>query len=189
MEVARAAVERHGARDGAVFRRQQPRGDEPVGDLDARALQAAVQHLLDVVALGHRQHVRAHVVDLAHRVVARLVLFELDAPAVQLLDHGVAVLRVRHHGGLVDDAVVGDGDLLDVLLRRREARHDRVVQAIHAHRDGAAALDVGLFQQQHAQLRVRFLGLHGGHRAGRAAADHEHVDGLNLRFHIGFLKS
>ena len=183
VEVAGAAVKRHGAGDRAVGCRQQARGDQPVGDLHAGALQAAVQHLLDVVPFRHRQHIRAHVMHLAHGKVAVLVFFKLDAPAVQLLDHRVAVLRVGHHSFLVHDAVIGGGDFLDVLLGRGEAGHHCVVEAVHPHRDGATALDVGFFQQQHAQFWVGLFGLDGGHGTGGAAPDDQHVDSLNVGLH------
>ncbi|MCY1372991.1 hypothetical protein D9M69_602380 [compost metagenome] len=114
-------------------------------------------------------------VDLLHRVVAGLVLLELHAPAVQLLDRLEAVGGVGVDGGLVDDAVVGHGDFLGVLLGRGMAGNDGVVQAVHAHADGAAALDVGLVQQQHAQLAVLLLGLDRGHGPGGAAANHDDV--------------
>jgi hypothetical protein len=92
------------------------------------------------------------VVDLLHRVVAGFVLLELHAPAVELLDGLEALGGVGMHRRLVDDAVVGDGDFLGVLLGRGMPGDDGVVQAVHAHADGAAALDVGLVQQQHAQV-------------------------------------
>ncbi|MNR53307.1 hypothetical protein D3C85_1733000 [compost metagenome] len=86
-------------------------------------------------------------VDLLHRVVAGLVLLELDAPAVELREGGEAVFGVGQHRCLVDHPVVGHGDFLGVLLRRGMARDDGIVQAIHAHADGATALDVGLVEQ------------------------------------------
>ncbi|MNS99030.1 hypothetical protein D3C72_1334160 [compost metagenome] len=175
MEVRGAAIEAHHAAGGAVGIGQHARGDDAVGDLHAGALELAVQHLLDVVALRHRQHVRAHVVDLFHRVVAGLVLLEAHTPAVELLDGGEAVARIGVDGGLVDDAVVGHGDFAGVLLGRGVAGDHGVVQPVHAHRDRAAALDVGLVEQQHAQRGVALLGLDRGHRAGGAAADDNDV--------------
>ncbi|MCY1453791.1 hypothetical protein D9M71_708050 [compost metagenome] len=127
------------------------------------------------MALGHGQHVGTHVVDLLHRVVAGFVLLEFHPPAVELLDGLEAVGGVGVHGRLVDDAVVGNGDFLGVLLGRGVAGNDGVVQAIHTHADGAAALDVGLVQQQHAQFAVLLLGLDRGHGAGGAAADDDDV--------------
>ena len=63
---------------------EQAGADQAVGDGDPRTLELAVEHLLDVVPFRHRQHIGAHVVDLLHRIVAGLVLFEPDAPAIQL---------------------------------------------------------------------------------------------------------
>jgi hypothetical protein len=167
-----------------VHARDQPCGDHAVGDVDALALQLPVQHLLHVVPFRHRQDIAAEVVHLAHGVVAGFVLFELDAPAVELLDHLVAVAGIGVHAFLVDDAVVRDRDLLRVLFRRRMAGNDRVVQSVHAHGNGAAAFDVRLFQHQHAQLRILFLGFHRRHRSARAAAnDHQVVFQFN-GFHV-----
>src|ERR1700761_8820355 len=56
---------------------------------------------------------------LLHGIVAVLVLQEADAEAVELLDDLVAVLRVFIDRLLVDDAVIGDRDLLGVLLLHR----------------------------------------------------------------------
>ncbi|MNN66425.1 hypothetical protein D3C81_1820010 [compost metagenome] len=122
-------------------------------------------------------------VDLLHRVVAGLVLLELHAPAVQLLDRLEAVGGIGIHRRLVDDAVVGDGDFLGVLLGRRVAGNDGVVEAIHAHADGAAALDVGLVQQQYAEVFILFLGLDRSHGAGGATANDDDVVVLGFETH------
>ncbi|MCY1178044.1 hypothetical protein D9M73_183790 [compost metagenome] len=183
MEVGRAAIEAHHAVDRALFVLEQTGADQAIGNADPRPLQLAIQDFLDVVAFRHRQHVGAHVVDLLHRVVAGLVLLELHAPAVQLLDRFETLGGVGVDGGLVDDAVVGDGDFLGVLLRCRVAGNDRVVQAVHAHADRAAALDVGLVQQQHAQVFVLLLGLDRRHRPGGTATDDDDVVVLGLDAH------
>lgn len=187
VEFGGAAVEAEHAARAALRVGQHARRDDPVRDRDARTLQLPVQHLLDVVTLRHRQHVRAHVMDLLHRVVAGAVLLELHAPAIELLDRREAVRRVRVHGFLVDDPVVGDRDLARVLLGRRMTGDHRVVQAVHAHRDRAAAFHVGLLEQQHAQGRIALLRLDGRHRAGRAAADHDDVVFVHMGVHRGFL--
>ncbi len=175
VEVGGAAVKAHHARDLTTGASEQPGGHHAVGDLHARLLQLAVQHALHVVAFGHGQHIAADVVHLAHGVVAGLVLLELDAPFVQLFDHGEAVGGVGVHTLLVHDAIVGHRDFLGVLLRRGVAGDHRVVQAIHAHGDRAAAFHVGLVQQQDTQLGIFFLGFHRGHGAAGAATDHHNV--------------
>ena len=159
---------------------QQPRRHVAVRDQDPRAAKLAIERLLDGLAVRHRQHIGADVMHLLDRVVAVLVLQEADAETVELLDDLVAVLRVFIDRLLIDDAVIGDGDFLGVLLRRRVAGNDGVVQPVHAHRDGAGAFDVGLLQQDDIGLRIFQLGLQRRHRSGGAAADHEHVAG-NLR--------
>ena len=116
-------------------------------------------------------------------VVAGLVLLELHAPAVELLDGGKAVLRIGVHAGLIDDAVIGQRDLARVLLGRGVAGNDRVVQPIHAHRDGATALDVCLVDQQHAQRGVALFCLDRRHWAGGAAAHDDEVVLQFLRVH------
>ncbi|MDT4839595.1 hypothetical protein FQZ97_733870 [compost metagenome] len=175
IEVRSAAVKAHHPRDLATGAGEQPGGHHAVGDFHARLFQLAVEHTLHVVAFGHGQHVAADVVHLAHGVVAGLVLLELDAPPVEFLDHGEAVGGVGVDALLVHDAVVGHGDFLGVLLWRGMTRYHRIVQTIHAHGDGAAALDVGLVQQQDAQLGILFLGFHRGHGAAGAATDHHNV--------------
>ncbi len=55
------------------------------------------------------------------------------------------------------------------------ARNDRVVQPVHAHADGAAALDVGLLHKDHAERWVLLLGLDGRHGAAGAATDHKDI--------------
>jgi hypothetical protein len=149
-KIGSAAIEAEHAAGCAIGIGQHARDDDTVGDLHPRALELPIQDLLDVVPLRHWQHVAAHVMDLLDGVVARLILLELHAPAVELLDGGEAVLRIRIHGRLIDDAVIGERDLARVLLRRGMTGDDRVVQPVHAHRDGAAALHVGLVDQQHA---------------------------------------
>jgi hypothetical protein len=107
--------------------------------------------------------------------VAVLVLEETDAELVELLDDSIAALGIFQHRLLVDDSVVGNGDFLGVLLRRRMAGNDRVVEPVHAHRDGAGPLYIGLFQQNDRRVGVLELRLEGGHGPRRAAADHEDV--------------
>ncbi|MNP96654.1 hypothetical protein D3C85_92410 [compost metagenome] len=175
MEVSGSAIKAHHAVDRALFIRQQSGADQAIGDTHPRALQLPIEDFLDVVPFRHRQHISAHVVDLFHRVVAGFVLLEFHAPAVQLFDRFETVGGIGVHRGLVDDAVVGDGDFLGVLLRCRVAGNDRVVQAVHAHADRAAALDVGLVDQQHPQVAVAFLGLDRRHGAGGAAANDNDV--------------
>ncbi|MNT26666.1 hypothetical protein D3C72_1622590 [compost metagenome] len=175
VEVEGAAVETHQPRDLTIGPRQQPRDDHAVRHLDACLLQLSVEDSLHVVPLRHRQHIAADVVHLADSEVAGLVLFELDAPPVQFLDHREAVRGVGVHALLVDDAVVGDSDFLDVLLRRGVTGNHGVVQAIHAHRDRAAALHVGLVDDQHAKLEVLLFCLHRGHRPAGAATNNNDV--------------
>ena len=175
-ELAGAGVERdradRAAVDGEHAHRHQPVLD---GELlaDLAVAHHPVEDLLDVLALRHRQHVAARAVHPADGVLAVLVLLELHAVLLQALHHGEAAGRGLPDGGLVDDAVVGAGDLGDVVLRRRLARDDRVVDAVHAHREGAGVADVRLLQQQYVGAG---LGRGDrGHRAGGAAADDEHV--------------
>src|SRR5690606_364369 len=96
----------------------------------------------------------------------------------QLLDHRKGALGVGHQRRLVHDAVVGDGDFLDVLLRGGVARDHGVVEAVHTHGDGAGAFDVGLLQQHDLQAGVLFLGGHRRHGSGSATADDQNV-GIN----------
>jgi hypothetical protein len=65
-------------------------------------------------------------VHLLHGIVAVLVLEKANAEAVELLDDLVAILRVFIDGLLVDNAVIGYGDFLGVLLGRGVAGDDSV---------------------------------------------------------------
>ena len=167
-------------------RLQEPRRHVAVGDQDTGAAKLAVQRLLHGFAVRHRQHIGADVMHLLDGVIAVLVLQEADAEAVELLDDLVAVLGVFIDRLLIDDAVIGDGDFLGVLLRRRVAGNDGVVQPVHAHRDRARALDVGLLEQNDIGLGIFQLGLQRRHRPGRAAADHQHIAG-HLRKAVDYL--
>ena len=109
----------------------------------------------------------------SHRVLAVLVLLELDAVALQPLHHREAAGRGLIDGALVDDSVVGAGDLGDVVLRGRLAGDDGVVDPVHSHGQRAGMPDVRLLQQQH--LGALLGGGERGHRARGAAADDEHV--------------
>lgn len=71
--------------------------------------------------------------DLADRVLAVLVLLELHTVRLQPLHHREASGGGLADGGLVDDAVVGAGDLGDVVVGFGAAGDDRVVDAVHAH--------------------------------------------------------
>ena len=79
-----------------------------------------------------------------HIELAVLVLLKTDTEAVEFLDDAVAFLRVTVDGCLITDAIVRDRDLLGVLFGGRIAGNDRVIEPVHAHRDRAGALDVGL---------------------------------------------
>ena len=174
-EFGRARVDADRAGDAAVLAGQQTRRHEAVGDQHALAAKLAIERLLDGVAVRHRQHIGADVVHLLDVVIAVLVLLEADAEAIELLDDPVAVLRVLVDRGLVDDAVVGDGDFLGVLLRRGVARDDGVVEPVHAHRDGARTFHVRLLEQDDVGFRILLACADRGHRPGRAAADHQHI--------------
>src|SRR4029077_16417204 len=127
------------------------------------------------MALGHGQYIGAHIVDLADVEFAGAVLLKLNAELIEEANHGVAALGVGHDRLLVDDAVVGDGDLLHVLLRRGVAGNDRVVQPVHSHGDSAAALDVRLLHENNPQGGVSLLGLYRGHRASGASAQDQQI--------------
>ena len=109
----------------------------------------------------------------AHRVLTVLVLLELDAVALQPLHHGEATGGGLIDGALVDDSVVGTGDLGDVVLGRGLAGDDGVVDAIHAHGQRAGVSHVRLLHQHH--LGALLGGRQRGHRACGATADDEHV--------------
>ena len=115
--------------------------------------------------------------DLLDVEIAVLVFLELDPETVELLDDVKAARRVFVDRRLIADAVIGDGDFLGVLLGRGVAGNDGIVQPVHAHRDRARTLDVGLFQKNHASGRVTALGLVRRHRSGGSAADHEDIAG------------
>jgi len=85
----------------------------------------------------------------------------------------------------VHHAIVGDGYFLYVLLGCGMARYYSVVQAIHAHGNGAGTFNVGFFQQHDVQAWVLLLGGHSGHRAGGASANHQDV-GVDHRDVIDF---
>ena len=123
--------------DGPTLLGEHAHGHQPVldGDVLAHVLfaQHSVEGLLDVLALGHGEHVRTRAMDSAHRVLTVFVLLELHAVLLETPDHREATSRRLIHGLLVDDAVVGPGDLGDVRLRRRLAGDDGVVHAIHTH--------------------------------------------------------
>ena len=145
------------------------------------AAQLPIKRLFDGAAVWHRQHVSADMVDFFDVVVAVLVFLEPDSEAIKLLNHTKAVCRVFVDRGLVDDAIVGDGDFLGVLLRRRITWNDGVVEAIHAHGDRAGPLDVGLLDQNHISRRIFLLCPYCRHRPGGAAADDQHV-AFDLRY-------
>ena len=109
----------------------------------------------------------------SHRVLAVLVFFELDPVTLQPLHHREPAACGLVDGALVDDSVVGAGDLGDVVLRLGLARDDGIVDAVHAHRQGPGMPHVRLLQQQH--LRAVLRGGQGGHGARGAAADDQHV--------------
>ena len=156
---------------------RQPRRHVAVGNQNAGAPQLPVDRLLDGLAVRHRQNIGADMMHLLDGEVAVLVLQEADAEAVEFLDDRVAALGVFVDRLLIDDAVIGDGDFLGVLLRRRVAGNHRVVEPVHAHGNRARAFDVGLFQQHHIGLRVFQLGLQRRHRPRGSAADHQNVAG------------
>ena len=109
----------------------------------------------------------------AHRVLAVLVLLELHAVALQSLHHREAAGGGLIDGALVDDSVVGAGDLGDVVLGRGLAGDDGVVDAVHTHRQRAGVPHVGLLEQQH--LRAVLGGGERGHRSCGAATDDQHI--------------
>ena len=109
----------------------------------------------------------------SHGVLAVFVLLELDAVAFQPLHHGEPAGGGLIDGALVDDSVVGAGDLGDVVLGCGLAGDDGVVDAVHAHGQRTGVPHMGLLEQQH--LRAVFGGGEGGHRSGSAAADDEHI--------------
>ena len=110
-----------------------------------------------------------------HIIVAVFVLQETNAERIELLDDVEAVLGVFVDWLLIANAVIGDGDFLGVLLGSRMTRDDRVVQAIHAHRNGAGSFHVRLFQQDDCGVGVFLLGLKRGHRARGASSDNQDV--------------
>ena len=116
-------------------------------------------------------------VDLLDGKVAIFVLQEANAKTVELFDDRVAALCIFIDRLLVDDPVIGNGDLLGVLLGRRVARNDRVVEAVHPHGNRARPLDIGLLQQNDISLGIFQLGLERGHRSGGTASDHQYVAG------------
>ena len=114
-------------------------------------------------------------VDLLHVVVAGFVFLKMHAPAIELLYHRERSRGIGHQCGLVDNAVVGDGDFLHVLLGSGVAGHNGVVEAVHAHGDGAGTFDIGFLEQHDVQAGVLLLGGDRRHRAGSAAANHQNV--------------
>ena len=99
--------------------------------------QHPVEDLLDVLAFRHRQHVAAGPVHPPHVVLADRVLGELHPVPLEAAHHVVAAAGGLVDRALVDDAVVGPGDLGDVVLGRALARDDGVVHPVHAHGEGA----------------------------------------------------
>ena len=169
-EFAIAGVDADCARHASIRSLQQAGRHVAIGDGDLQATQLPVQDLLDVMSLGHGQHICAHMVNLADVEFAGTVLFELDPELIEKTDHRVAALGISHDGLLVNDAVVGDCDLLDVLLGRGVAGNDGVVQSVHAHADGAAALDVRLLHENDTQAGILLFGFDRRHRAAGAPA-------------------
>ncbi len=121
------------ARDLAVGVFQKTSRGEAVLDLDPITAKAAIQNLFDVVAFRHGQDIGAQVVHLFHVVIAGFIFLEVHPPGIQLLDHWERAGGIGHQGRLMHNTVVGDGDFLDVLFRCRMARHNGVVQTVHAH--------------------------------------------------------
>ena len=156
---------------------EHPHRHQPVLDADlvAHGLlpHHPVERLLDVLALGHRQHVGARAVHAAHGILAVLVLLELHAVAFEPLHHREAARRGLIDGALIDDSVVGAGDLGDVVLGFGLAGDDGVVHPVHAHGERARMTHVRLLQQQH--LRALLGSGERCHRPGSATADHQNV--------------
>lgn len=150
---------------------------EPVLDADLLAHRALAQHpvqrLLDVLALGHRQHIGAGSMHAPHGVLTVLVLLELDSVPLEPLHHGESTGRGLIDGALVDDSVVGTGDLGDVVLGLGLARNHGVVDAVHAHGQRTRMPNVGLLQQQH--LGAVLGGGQRRHGARGTTADHQYV--------------
>ena len=161
--------------DAPIRALQQACRHETVRNEDLGSAQLAIKNLLDAAALRHRQDIASKMMHLFHVIIAVLVLEELDAPLVEFADHVERALRIGEHGFLINDAIIRDGDFANILLGRREARHDRVVQPIHADGDGAGAFDIGLLEENDLQGGIGRLRLIGGERSRRAAADDEHV--------------
>ena len=107
--------------------------------------------------------------------IAVLGLLETDAEPIQLLDDIETTRGVFVNRPLIANAVVGDGDFLGISLGRGVAGNNGVVQAIHAHRDGAGPFYVGLLKQDDARGWMSALGFVRGHGTRRAAADNQYV--------------
>lgn len=109
----------------------------------------------------------------AHRVLAVLVLLELDAVALQALHHSESARRCLIHSALIDDSIIGAGDLRDVIFWLGLTGNDGVVDTIHTHRQGTGVPHMRLLQKKH--LCPIFGSRQCRHGAGSTTADHQHV--------------
>ena len=107
--------------------------------------------------------------------IAVLVFLEFDPEFIELLNDIKATRRVFVDRRLIAYAVIRNRNFLGILLRRRISGHNRVVQPVHAHGNGARTLHVGFLEKDHTRLGITPLRLVGGHRTGSAATDHQHV--------------
>ena len=92
---------------------------------------------------------------------------------LEIFGDSVDRLRDRHHEVIADDALGISACILDVVGRRVAVR-DVGVECIDAGCETAAALDIGLLNDEHAQVFLR-TELDCSITAGRAAADDEHI--------------
>lgn len=150
-----------------------------IRDLEVRDVDV-VEHG-DVALLAHplgQERLDVLAVDLdvapaARDVVARFILEDHKAAMLEIFGDSVDRLRDRHHEVIADDALGISACILDVVGRRVAVR-DVGVECIDAGCETAAALDIGLLNDEHAQVFLR-TELDCSITAGRAAADDEHI--------------
>lgn len=101
------------------------------------------------------------------------ILEDHEAAALEVLGDRIDRLCNRHHEVIADDALRIAARILDVIGRRMAVR-DVGVERIDTGCEAAAALDIGLLDDEHAQV---FLGAEPDGRiaARRAATDDEDV--------------
>ncbi|MNF78673.1 hypothetical protein D3C84_608660 [compost metagenome] len=181
-QIAVLHVEPDNARHPVAIR-EQPCRHDPIDDFTAHPLHLLRQNKLQIACLRHRQHISPLPVNAVYLKITVRVLLEVYAPRIQLLHDFVAFAGLTENCLLVNDPVVGFGNLPRVFLRRRFARDNRIIQPVHPHADSAASPNICFIQHQHAERRIGLLRLDRRHRPRRSPAYNDDIGCVCSRLH------